>query len=512
MFSACRRLCAPLKGVLSRVPPYMGHPGGRLNACAGWSPIPFSATPRAMTELNLYNTLTKEKAPFVPGDPKRVTMYVCGPTVYSRPHIGNARPAVVFDVLFRLLRFKYGPDHVVYARNVTDVDDKIIEAANETGHPINEITAKTTKEYHADMRALGVMDPSEEPFATQHIDEMISFIETLIEGGHAYEAEGHVLFDVNSYDAYGKLSNRNRDDMIAGARVEVAPYKQDPADFVLWKPSTEDLPGWDSPWGRGRPGWHIECSAMIKKHLGETVDIHGGGQDLVFPHHENELAQSTCVHDKPLANVWMHNGFLSVNNDKMSKSLGNIVTVDDLLKDYDGEVIRYALLSAHYRKPLDWTEELLEQSKKTLNRLYGTLNNLSKVELPVSNLDNTAPVSGVWAALYDDLNTPKALSELWTVAHAANIALENDDLETAAKLKKGLVDSGALLGLLQGEPSVWLQGDSDDAAEIEALIEARNAARANKDFGEADRVRDELAARGITLEDGADGTKWRRSG
>ena len=482
----------------------MGRETSINNRITGWRPAPISATPRAMTELHLYNTLTKAKAPFEPGDPERVTMYVCGPTVYSRPHIGNARPAVVFDVLFRLLRHQFGDDNVVYARNVTDVDDKIIEAANETGQPIDKITAKTTQDYHADIRALGVLDPNEEPFATEHIGEIISFIEALIESGHAYEADGHVLFDVTSYDAYGKLSNRNRDDMIAGARVEVAPYKKDPADFVLWKPSSDDQPGWESPWGRGRPGWHIECSAMIEKHLGTTIDIHGGGQDLVFPHHENELAQSSCAHNAPLARVWMHNGFLSVNNDKMSKSLGNIVTVDDLLEAYDGEVIRFALLSAHYRRPLDWTEDLLVQSKTTLDRLYGTLDALSDVEA-----DSVDPPQGFMDALADDLNTPKALAELSALVKAANTAETADE---KARLKGELLASGSLLGVMQSDPSAWLQGDRDDDAEIDALVAARNAARANKDFAESDRIRDQLAARGITLEDGADGTKWRRSG
>ena len=460
-------------------------------------------------DLVLYNTLTKAKAPFEPGDPGRVTMYVCGPTVYSRPHIGNARPAVVFDVLYRLLRLIYGNDHVVYARNVTDVDDKIIEAANQTGQSIDEITAKTTQDYHADMRALDVLDPDVEPFATKHIGEMIALIEILIERGRAYEAEGHVLFDVTSHASYGELSNRNRDDMIAGARVEVAPYKRDPADFVLWKPSSDDQPGWDSPFGpngsRGRPGWHIECSAMIEKHFGTTIDIHGGGQDLVFPHHENELAQSSCAHDAPLARVWMHNGFLSVNNDKMSKSLGNIVTVDDLLKEYDGEVIRFALLSAHYRKPLDWTEELLVQSKATLDHVYGWLRMLK--DLPE---EDVAPPTEFISALRDDLNTPKALAALGAIVDF-DMDVETD-VANAVQSKNEILASGRILGLLRTDPDAWFQGHMDDTTEIEALIDARNAARANRDFSEADRIRDDLAERGITLEDGAGGTKWRRSG
>lgn len=463
-----------------------------------------------MAQITLHNTLTKTKAPFEPADPKRVTMYVCGPTVYSRPHIGNARPAVAFDVLFRLMKHVYGEDHVVYARNITDVDDKIIEASIETGRPIEDITAETTRDYLGDMKALGVTDPTVEPFATQHIPEMIRFIERLIERGHAYEADGHVLFGVPSHEQYGELSNRNRDDMIAGARVEVAPYKKDPADFVLWKPSTDDQPGWNSPFGpnggRGRPGWHIECSAMIEKHLGETIDIHGGGQDLVFPHHENELAQSRCAHDgAPLARVWMHNGFLSMDSDKMSKSLGNIITVEDLLEDHDGEVIRFALLSAHYRKPLDWTQDLLAQSKATLDRLYGTLAKLQDVKTP----DDAAPCPNVLAALADDLNTPNALAELSGLCKSANTSDRDDD---RAALKGRLLRAGELLGLLQQDPSAWLQGGAQDGdAEIEALIEARNTARANKDFAESDRIRDALTAQGVTLEDGPGGTTWRRT-
>lgn len=464
-----------------------------------------------MTQLSLHNTLTKAKAPFVPGDPERVTMYVCGPTVYSRPHIGNARPAVAFDVLFRLLKHLYGKEHVVYARNVTDVDDKIIAASNETGRPIGDITAETTADYHADMRALGVQDPTIEPFATQHIGEMIAFIEALIASGQAYEADGHALFSVTAHEKYGELSHRNRDDMIAGARVEVAPYKKDPADFVLWKPSTDGQPGWDSPWGRGRPGWHIECSAMIEKHLGETIDIHGGGQDLVFPHHENELAQSRCAHDgAPLARVWMHNGFLSVDNDKMSKSLGNIVTVEDLLKDYDGEVIRFALLSAHYRKPLDWTGELLAQAKSTLDRLYRFKDHLiSGHDITPKEIGQAVraatPPQPFMDALSDDLNTPKALAVLSGM-------VDFEDATDARKLLGAFLIAADVLGLMRQDPQTWLRGAGDDAADIEALIEARNAARAKKDFAESDRIRDDLAARGITLEDGPDGTTWRRTG
>jgi len=464
-----------------------------------------------MTQLNLHNTLTRQKEPFEPADPRRVTMYVCGPTVYSRAHIGNARPAVVFDVLFRLLRHIYGADHVVYARNITDIDDRINEEARETGKPISEITSVTTQHYHDDTGALGVLPPTIEPFATQHVSEMIAMMEKLIGDGFAYAAEGHVLFDVTSFEAYGKFSNRDRDDMIAGARVEVAPYKKNPGDFVLWKPSTDDLPGWDSPWGRGRPGWHIECSAMIEKHLGETIDLHGGGHDLIFPHHENEVAQSTCAHGgAPLARHWLHNGFLSVNADKMSKSLGNIVTVDQLLDaGHDGETIRFALLSAQYRQPLDWTQELLAQAKSTLDRLYRFKDhlinghNITPKEIGQAVRAATPP-QDFMDALADDLNTPKALAALSGM-------VDFESAEDPKALLGAFLISVDVLGLLRQDPETWLKGGAgDDDSEIDALVEARNAARANKDFAEADRIRDELAARGVTLEDGAGGTKWRR--
>jgi cysteinyl-tRNA synthetase len=457
-----------------------------------------------MITLKLHNTMTKAKAAFEPTDPKRVTMYVCGPTVYSRPHIGNARPALVFDVLFRLLRHLYGQEHVVYARNITDIDDKINAASQESGRSISDITKEMADIYRSDMAELGVLPPTYEPHATAHISEIIAMIKTLINSGNAYEADGHILFNVPGFDDYGNLSHRNRHDLIAGARVDVAPYKKDPADFVLWKPSTEDLPGWESPWGRGRPGWHIECSAMIEKHLGKTIDIHGGGHDLIFPHHENEIAQSRCSHGGvDLARVWMHNGFLTMDKDKMSKSIGNIVTVHELTKTHTGETIRFAMLSAHYRQPLDWSEELLAQAKKTLDRMYGTLENLSEIALPAG----AEPSEAFIAALSDDVNTPKALAELSALCKAANTA--TSDVERA-KLKGHLATSGALLGLLQNDPSAWLKGDGNDDQEIDALVEARKTARANKDFTESDRIRDDLTSRGITLEDGADGTKWRR--
>lgn len=443
--------------------------------------------------LTLYNTLTRTKEEFVPADEKRVTMYVCGPTVYSRAHIGNARPPVVFDVLFRLLRRRYGADHVVYARNITDVDDKINAASQAQGVPIKAITDKFEALYLEDMAALGVIQPTIDPHATAHIPQMIEMIQRLIEGGFAYEAEGHVLFHVPRYPEYGKLSNRNRDDMIAGARVEVAPYKRDPADFVLWKPSTDDLPGWESPWGRGRPGWHIECSAMINAHLGASIDIHGGGQDLIFPHHENEIAQSVCATGQRLARYWLHNGFLSIDAEKMSKSIGNILLVSEILESgVPGEVVRFALLSAHYRQPLDWNDALIDQSRRTLDRLYGLLRGADVEAAP------DAPASVV-EALEDDLNTPLALAALAKLADARDLA--------------GLKAGGALLGLLQQDAESWFTGTranaAIDAAAIEAKIAERQAAKKARDFATADRIRDELKAAGVLLEDSPQGTTWK---
>lgn len=457
--------------------------------------------------LTIYNTLTRQKEAFVPQDPDRVTMYVCGPTVYNHAHIGNARPAVVFDILSRVLRHLY--PNVVYARNITDIDDQIIKAAATEGVEISVITERYADIYRADMGALGVQLPDIEPKATETISEMIAMMERLIEAGHAYEAEGHVLFHVPSYEAYGNLSKRPLDDMVAGARVEVAPYKRDPMDFVLWKPSTDEMPGWDSPWGRGRPGWHIECSAMIEKHLGETIDIHGGGIDLQFPHHENEVAQSVCSHDgAPFARYWMHNGFLNMGTEKMSKSLGNVLLVHNLIEQTPGEAIRLALLNGHYRQPLEWTDAVLEQSKSMLDRLYGALRALGDVT-PVS--DSVVP-GAFLDALLDDLNTPKALSELFALAKQANLAT---DAAEKSRLKAALVQSGALIGLLQQDADAWFEGAGGgevDAAAIEAQIEARNAARAARDFAEADRIRDALADAGILIEDGPEGTKWRKAG
>jgi cysteinyl-tRNA synthetase len=435
-------------------------------------------------------------------------MYVCGPTVYSHPHIGNARAAVVFDVLYRVLKHRFG--EVRYARNITDIDDKIIAAAKERGVSIDDVVAQYTAAYHEDMAALGVLTPPLEPRATEHIADMLTLIEALLARGHAYEADGHVLFHVPSFAAYGRLSRRSREEMIDGARVEVAPYKRDPADFVLWKPSGPDQPGWPSRFGRGRPGWHIECSAMVGALLGRTIDIHGGGQDLKFPHHENELAQSMCAHDgAPLARFWLHNGFLNVEQDKMSKSLGNVLLVRDLLQETPGEAIRWALLTAHYRKPLDWTATGLAQAKHALGRLYNTLRLLPG---PAEPAEDTAPPPRVLAALEDDLNTPKAFAELFEVAREAHVSQDEDERR---RLKGQLLAAGRLLGLLSEDPEAWLQGagaaDLDEAA-IERLITRRSAARKARDFAEADRIREQLAAQGVQLEDGPDGTRWRLAG
>jgi cysteinyl-tRNA synthetase len=428
--------------------------------------------------------MSREKRAFEPADPKRITMYVCGPTVYGRAHVGNARPAVVFDTLARLIRHEFGADSLVYARNVTDVDDKIIASAEKEGVDPSVITKRYEDFYLADMGALGVNPPDIAPHATQEIPAMVAMIERLIGTGNAYEAEGHVLFSVPSDPDYGVLSKRDREAMIAGARVEVAPYKRDPADFVMWKPSGEGVIGWDSSWGRGRPGWHVECSAMIERHLGETIDIHGGGLDLIFPHHENEIAQSRCAHEgKPLARFWVHNGFVDMGSEKMSKSLGNIITPAQMLEQgHRGETLRLALLSAHYRQPLGWTDDLIAQAKATLDRLYRAVGHAEAGQVD----------AGVIDALSDDLNTPLALSRLSAI-------------EDPAVLKA----SAALLGLLQASADEWFQGGGD-AGEIESRIAERAAAKKNRDFATADRIRDELKAEGILLEDSASGTTWRR--
>ena len=456
--------------------------------------------------LQLYNTLTRRKEVFVPGDAARVTMYVCGPTVYNFPHIGNARPPVVFDLLYRVLARRY--PKVIYARNVTDLDDKINAAAKEAGVPIDVITSKYAAVFHEDMAALGVPLPTIEPRATEHIDQMIRMIETLIEKGHAYEADSHVLFHVPSFPEYGKLSRQDREKIIDGARVEVAPYKHDPTDFVLWKPSTMDLPGWDSPWGRGRPGWHLECTSMIEEHLGNTIDIHGGGSDLVFPHHENEIAQGVCAHDgEPFSRYWMHVGFVNVDKEKMSKSLGNVLLVRDLLAEAPGEAARLALLKAHYRSPVDWTSDTLDQSARTLDGLYGALRDLQDVETGDAS-DDDLPAEFV-EALEDDLDTPRALAILFDLRRSAR---RTSDPAERASIKKKLLACTRLLGIGQWDPDDWLLerfGQVDDIEEIERLVAERDEARHSRDFPRADRIRDALVERGIVLEDGAEETRWR---
>jgi cysteinyl-tRNA synthetase len=457
--------------------------------------------------IKLYDTMAREKRDFVPADPSRVTMYVCGPTVYNHAHIGNFRPVVVFDVLFRLLRHAYGEDAVVYARNVTDVDDKINAKATAEGVEIKVITDRYLAAYHQDAAALLTLSPSLEPKATEHMGPIVEMIGKLVENGNAYAAEGHVLFDTQAFPDYGQLSGRDLDDMIAGARVEVAPYKRHPADFVLWKPSKESEPEWDSPWGAGRPGWHIECSAMIDKQLGRTIDIHGGGIDLTFPHHENELAQSRCAHGQPvLANYWLHNGFLDMSGEKMSKSLGNVIIPHELLKTTPGEVIRWALLSGHYRQPLDWTPELVEQSKKALDRLYGALRRAKGIEAGESE-----PSDEVMAALSDDLNTPLAVSGFFELSSAIERSVTAGD-EPAITANKGrLLASAGLLGFLQADPDAWFEGDADDdlKAKVEDLLARRIAARTAKDWTAADAIRAEIDALGVVVMDGPAGATWR---
>ena len=461
-------------------------------------------TPRGCITVKLYNTETKTKSEFVPIDPEHVTMYVCGPTVYNYCHIGNFRPPVVFDVLARVLRAKY--PKVTYARNITDIDDKINAAAVEQGVEISHISEKFTKAYHDDLAVLGVLPTDIEPKVTDHVAEILQEIQSLIDRGHAYEAEGHVLFSVSSYPDYGQLSKRDPEELLAGARVDVAAYKKDAGDFVLWKPSSDDQPGWDSPWGRGRPGWHIECTAMAAKHLGDTIDIHGGGNDLVFPHHENERAQSTCSHGAKFVNYWLHNGLINMNQEKMSKSLGNVLLLKDLAKKVPGEVIRYILLSAHYRAPLDWSDDAVKQATSSLERLYGALRKMADIEVPVE-IGNQIPAA-FDEAMSDDLNTPKALAELFALSKQANRA---ESAEEKVKIKAAMLQSGQWLGLLQQDPEAWFAGDSDDAqaAEIEQLIAERAQAKADKNWARADEIRDLLAAKKVVLEDGENGTTWR---
>ena len=479
--------------------------------------------------LRLYNTLTRRKEDFHPLDDKNVRMYACGPTVYDRIHIGNARPIVVFDVLYRLLRHMYGAQHVKYVRNITDVDDKINNRAKERGIAIGTLTAETTKWLHEDLAELGCLPPDVEPTATGHIEEMKAMIATLIAKGYAYVADGHVLFNVPAMNerpplpghVYGLLSRKNRDDLIAGARVDVAPYKKDPADFVLWKPSPPDIPGWESPWGRGRPGWHIECSAMASTHLGDTFDIHGGGLDLIFPHHENEIAQSECCTGKQFVKVWMHNGFIERGGEKMAKSVGNIDRLRDLLDEFPGEAVRLMLLKTHYRSPLEFTKEGLKEAKAQLDRWY-RLKQFADEYCAESGLarDGWIPVGFVdpiHEGLADDLNTPEAITVLSAAANQAYFSREHDSPRTVASLTFDLERQANFLGLLQLSAQDWFRWQPKSAAaldegKIAQLIDSRLAARKAKNFKEADRIRDELAAQGVVLEDGPKGTTWRRAG
>jgi cysteinyl-tRNA synthetase len=455
--------------------------------------------------LKLYNTLSARKEIFEPLVPDTVTMYVCGPTVYNLAHIGNARPVVVFDTLFRLLQTHY--ETVIYARNITDIDDKIIAAAREGGRTIESVTGEYTAKFREDMAQLNALPPTLEPHATHNIDAMIELTRTLLAKGHAYESQGHVLFAVQSMPDYGKLSKRSLDDMLAGARVEVADYKRHPGDFVLWKPAAAEEPGWDSPWGRGRPGWHLECSAMIRAHLGDTIDIHGGGRDLIFPHHENEIAQSRCAHGGEYVRYWMHNAYLDIDGEKMSKSLGNFRTVRDLLQNYRGEVLRFALLSAHYRSPLNFSAELLEQAQATLDSLYSTLRDVQDIEVDMEVRLADEPF---YAALNDDLNTPIAIAEI----HAVAKQLHKAGPDEKPSLKGRILAAGNLLGILEQDAVEWLQGtaaaDAISAEEIEALISERQAAKLAKNYARADEVREALLARGVVLEDSREGTQWKR--
>lgn len=454
--------------------------------------------------MYLFNTLNRRKEEFVPLDVNNVRMYVCGPTVYDRAHLGNAKTPVTFDVLFRLLRHKYGAGHVTYVSNITDVDDKILNKHKETGRPIREITEQTYQWYVDDMAKLNVLPPNYRPRATEYIGEMIKLVERLLANGHAYEAGGHVLFDVDSMPNYGFLSGRTQKEMLAGARIEVADYKKNPADFVLWKPSEAGQPGWNSPWGYGRPGWHLECSAMSSKLLGNSFDIHGGGADLIFPHHENECAQSLCAYPgESFARYWVHGGMLMVDGVKMSKSLGNFYTIDEVLEKAPAEALRLLFLTTHYHQPFNFTFEGLEQAKQNLDKFYNALLRVKDVA-PA----DWAADERVVQALEDDLNTPLALSILHDLTNRLNKA---ESASAQAEAKGVLLKSAELLGLLWQNPESWFKGGAgDETAEIEALISQRTEAKKNKDYELADKIRDDLKARGILLEDGPQGTSWKK--
>jgi cysteinyl-tRNA synthetase len=469
--------------------------------------------------LKLHDTLSREKRPFVPKDPSRVTLYVCGPTVYNYAHIGNFRPVVVFDLLFRVLRRAYGEDAVLYAANVTDVDDKINRKAAEEGVPISTITNRYLEAYNADAAALGALPPTFQPRVTETMDAIVAMIGDLVREGAAYPAEGHVLFDTQAFPDYGRLSGRPMDEMIAGARVDVAPYKRHPADFVLWKPSKANEPEWPSPWGPGRPGWHIECSAMIQEALGLPIDIHGGGIDLVFPHHENELAQGVCSgHGREYARYWLHNGFLNMAEEKMSKSVGNVALAHDLLKSWPGEALRWALLSGHYRQPLEWTEELISQAKSALDRLYRVLDDSARFlsgepapDGPQDPASGAAEHAAVERALHDDLNTPAAFAALFQLADRVRAAVMAKDPVATASGRGLLLDAAGLMGFLAADPQAWFQSGADDDLKdrVEGLIAARAAARSAKDWPQADRIRAELAALNVEVMDGPAGATWR---
>ena len=449
--------------------------------------------------LHLYDTFSKSKRLFEPIDPSNVRMYVCGPTVYDYPHVGNARPVIVFDILFRILQHLYGEKKVTYVRNITDVDDKIIATAADNNEEVSNLTERTIGYFHNDSNYVGTLRPTVEPKATDHINEMIDMIGVLIRKELAYESEGNVLFSTKKFNDYGKLSGKNLEDLIAGARVETESFKQDPSDFVLWKPSKEGEPQWDSPWGQGRPGWHIECSAMSNKYLGNHFDIHGGGQDLIFPHHENEIAQSECAHGEVFSNYWVHNGFVTVEGDKMAKSEGNFVTINQLRDRYQGEVIRLTMMLTHYRQPLNWTEENLEESKKILDKWYNFISDLETNNPKSENVSNE-----VLNSLYDDINTPQAIADL----HKIFKSCKNNDQDSIDLF----LNSAQFIGLMKNNPSDWLnwgKKSSIDEKHLEILINKRDEARAEGKYEDADKIRNEIENMGVILEDKDGKTSWR---